>query len=140
MVGFSAKSDRMASNDRSFDVAQTTAPPLAPDQQAIDLTQLARMTLGERSLEQEVLALFDLQAGILIGRMRHEAPNAVAGLAHTITGSARGVGAWNVATAAETVERLACGPDAAALTAAMSRLSAAVAEARTAIAEPLSAR
>jgi hypothetical protein len=57
-----------------------------------------------------------------------------------LTGSARGVGAWNVAAAAETVERLACGPDATALAAAMNRLSAAVAEARTAIAELLRGR
>ena len=140
MVGFSTKSDRAAANDRTFDVAETTAPSLAPDQPAIDLAQLSRMTLGERSLEQEVLALFDLQADILLARMRKAAPNAVAGLTHTLTGSARGVGAWNVAAAAETVERLACGPDAAALTAAINRLSAAVAEARTAIAELLRGR
>jgi hypothetical protein len=140
MVGFSAKSDRMAANDRTFDVAETAAPPLAPDQQAIDLAQLARMTLGERSLEQEVLALFDLQAGILLARMRHETSHAVAGLAHTLTGSARGVGAWTVATAAETVERLASGRDPAPLAAAMSELSAAIVEAKTAIAELLHGR
>src|SRR2546425_11929077 len=106
MVRLSTKTDRAAVNDRAFDVAETAAPPLAPDQPAIDLAQLARMTLGEGSLEQEVLRLFDLQAGILLARMRHAAPNAVAALAHTLTGSARGIGAWNVAAAAEDVEQL----------------------------------
>ena len=93
------------------------------------------MTLGERSLEQEVLALFNMQAGILLARMRHAAPDAVAGLAHTLTGSARGVGAWDVAAAAEKVEQLASGPNAGALDAAVSRLSAAVIDAQAAIAE-----
>ena len=37
---------------------------------AIDLGQLARMTFGDRSLEREVLQLFDRQAAILIERMR----------------------------------------------------------------------
>jgi len=63
-----------------------------------------------------VLALFKLQAGILLARMRHAAPKAVAGLAHTLTGSARGVGAWNVAAAAEKVEQLASAPGAGPLT------------------------
>ena len=37
---------------------------------AIDRRHLARMTLGDRSLEQEVLQLFDRQASLLIERMR----------------------------------------------------------------------
>ncbi len=41
---------------------------------AIDTEHLARMTLGERSLEREVLALFDRQADILLPRIRHGAP------------------------------------------------------------------
>ena len=36
---------------------------------AIDLEHLARMTLGERGLEVEVLALFDRQAAVLLARM-----------------------------------------------------------------------
>jgi hypothetical protein len=140
MVGLSSKSNRAVANDWTFDVAETAAPPLAPDQQAIDLAQLSRMTLGERSLEQEVLALFDLQAGTLLARMGKQPPNAVAALAHTLTGSARGVGAWDVAEAAEAVERLASCHDAAPLTVAMNRLSAAIAEAQMAIAELLRVR
>jgi HPt (histidine-containing phosphotransfer) domain-containing protein len=131
----STRRHRAAADDRGIDIAETAVPPLAPGQHAIDLAQLSRMTLGERSLEQEVLALFNLQAGILLARIRHAAPDAVAGLAHTLTGSARGVGAWDVAAAAEKVEQLASGPDAGALDAAVGRLSAAVIEAQAAIAE-----
>jgi len=140
MVRSSTKSARTAVSERTIEVAETAAPPLAPDRQAIDLAQLSRMTLGERSLEQEVLRLFELQADILLARMRHAERHAVAGLAHTLTGSARGVGAWNVAAAAEAVEQFAAGPDPAPLIAAMSRLSTAIVEAQMAIAELLRGR
>src|SRR5690349_8857859 len=79
-------------------------PPLAPDDRAIDLVHLARTTLGDRALEREVLQLFDRQSSILIARMRGAAPAVVAALAHTLKGSARGIGAWRVAHAAETLE------------------------------------
>jgi HPt (histidine-containing phosphotransfer) domain-containing protein len=80
------------------------APPLAPLEQPIDLAHLARMTLGERSLEREVLQLFDRQAAMLLTRMRQSCPAVVAACAHTLKGSARGIGAWRVASAAEAVE------------------------------------
>jgi len=78
--------------------------PLAGDDQAIDFAHLFRMTLGDHSLEREVLALFDRQAEMLIGRMAGSEPAEVAALAHTLKGSARGIGAFGVATAAESVE------------------------------------
>ena len=65
------------------------------------------MTFGERKLESEVLDIFDCQAGMLVARMANEPPQVVAALAHTLIGSARGVGAWKVAEAAEALERLA---------------------------------
>jgi HPt (histidine-containing phosphotransfer) domain-containing protein len=80
------------------------APPLAPDDRAIDLVHLARTTLGDRALEREVLQLFDRQSGMLIARMRGAPPPVIAALAHTLKGSARGIGAWRVAHAAETLE------------------------------------
>jgi HPt (histidine-containing phosphotransfer) domain-containing protein len=82
-------------------------PCLAPVDQAIDLEHLARMTLGEHTLEREVLMLFDRQAGILLARMWGAAPAAVAAFAHTLKGSARGIGAWRVAEAADAVEATA---------------------------------
>jgi HPt (histidine-containing phosphotransfer) domain-containing protein len=115
------------------------APPLAPEEPAIDLAHLARMTLGDRNLECEVLDLFDRQADMLLARMANEPPRVVAALAHTLAGSARGIGAWKVAEAATTVESLASQPGAITLTRPMNRLVAAVAEARAAIGDMLHA-
>jgi hypothetical protein len=95
------------------------------------------MTLGDAALEREVLQLFDQQAEMLLDRMTKEVPRIVAALAHTMIGSARGVGAWKVAEAAEAVQCLAGQPGPATLTAAMNRLSSAVGETQTAIAERL---
>jgi len=70
----------------------------------LDRAHLECMTRGDRSLEREVLQLFDRQAELLIGRMRVSAPAAVATLAHTLKGSAMGIGAERVARAAEVAE------------------------------------
>jgi len=80
------------------------APPLAPDAQSIDRTHLFRMTLGDHALECEVLRLFDQQAGMLTARMREANPAGIAALAHTLHGSARAIGAWAIARAAEALE------------------------------------
>jgi HPt (histidine-containing phosphotransfer) domain-containing protein len=117
----------------------TVAPPLAPGEPAIDLVHLARMTLGERALERDVLDLFDQQAGMLIARMACETPRVVGALAHTLAGSARGIGAWKVAEAATAVELAASRSGTITLTADMDRLTAAVADARAAIADLLQA-
>jgi len=115
----------------------TVAPPLAPGEPAIDLAHLSRMTLGEHGLERDVLDLFDRQAEMLLARMACEEPRVVGALAHTLAGSARGIGAWKVAEAASAVERAASPSQAITLTGAMDRLAAAVAEARAAIGEIL---
>jgi hypothetical protein len=83
----------------------STMSAAAPVEPAIDLQHLSRMTLGERSLEREVLSLFDRQVEILLPRIRQGAPAAAAALAHTLRGSALGIGAWQVARAAEAVEQ-----------------------------------
>jgi len=121
--------------DRSANVGHAVAPPLAPSAPALDLAHLSRMTLGESALEREVLALFDRQAGMLLARMASEAPRMVAALAHTLAGSASGIGAWKVADAAAAVERAAAEPGAIALTDVMEQLVAAVAEVHAAIGE-----
>jgi hypothetical protein len=131
--------DRAETIDRVAEVVET-APPLVPGSEVIDLGQLSRMTLGETGLEREVLALFDLQAGILLSRMANEPPKSVAGLAHTLTGSARGVGAWKVAEASEVVERFATAGAPTMLADAIGQLNAAVTEARARIATILAAR
>jgi hypothetical protein len=114
--------------------APIDAPPLVPVEAAIDLKHLARMTLGERGLEAEVLTLFDRQAAVLLDHMRQAAPQAIAAFAHTLKGSARGIGAWRVAAAAEAVEIDAGRPDAADVAGAVARLAVAVDEGRTVIA------
>ena len=80
------------------------APPLAPDAQPIDRTHLFRMTLGDHGLECEVLQLFDQHAALLIARMGEANPAGVAVLAHTLHGSARAIGAFAIAHAAEALE------------------------------------
>ena len=69
---------------------------------AIDREHLARMTFGECSLQRELLELFDRQATTLLARLREGAP--AAALAHTLKGSATGIGAWDVARAARALE------------------------------------
>jgi len=112
------------------------APSLAPADRPIDLVHLARTTLGDRSLEREVLQLFDRQSTLLIARMRTAAPGGIANLAHTMKGSALGIGAWRVARAAEALE-LAGGADDVA--GALDQLAAASDEACALIAELLRA-
>jgi HPt (histidine-containing phosphotransfer) domain-containing protein len=114
-----------------------TAPSRASVERPIDLVHLARMTLGDRGLEREVLALFDRQATVLVSRMRAAPAAAVTSVAHTLKGSARGVGAWQVAAAAEAVEVAAAGEG--DLSAAINRLAAVAEEARAVIAELLRA-
>ncbi len=121
--------------EASRTVDSTDAPSLTPDDRPIDLVHLARTTLGDRSLEREVLQLFDRQSTLLIERMRAAAPGTVGPLAHTMKGSARGIGAWRVARAAEAVERA----EGAAAAPALETLAAATDEARAVIADLLKA-
>jgi HPt (histidine-containing phosphotransfer) domain-containing protein len=114
------------------------APALAPGASAIDRRHLARMTFGDRSLERELLQLFTRQATLLISRMREGEPAAIAGLAHTLKGSAAGIGAGSVAAAAQAVE-LAAGTDALECQIAIERLSVALEEACAVIGEVLAA-
>ncbi len=131
------KVDRAA--DQRGDVDHAVAPPLAPSEPVLDLAHLSRMTLGESGLEREVLDMFDRQADALLARMASEEPRMLAELAHTLAGSASGIGAWKVAEAATAVERAASEPGAVALTGVMDHLVTAVAEVQAAIGELLRA-
>ena len=79
----------------------------ALDAAVLDRNHLARMTFGDRSLEREVLQLFDRQSELLLERMRTSEPAAIATLAHTLKGSSVGIGAKRVASAAAEVEATA---------------------------------
>jgi HPt (histidine-containing phosphotransfer) domain-containing protein len=115
------------------------SPPLSPAERPIDLEHLSRMTMGERELEHEVLRLFDRQADMLLVKMQDAAPATVAAYAHTLKGSARGIGAWSVAQAAYGVETAVLTPAPAELARALAKLTLAVGEARLAIADLLRA-
>ena len=115
--------------------ADDTATATAAEPAGIDFAHLARMTLGDASLEAEVLRLFERQAVVLLAHMRDASPAAAAAFAHTLKGSARGIGAWELAAAAEAVERSAERVSASAR--AVARLAAAVEAARAGIARRL---
>ena len=79
------------------------SPPLAPDDGPIDVAHLARMTLGDASLEREVLAMFAGQATRLVAALT-ALPDEAEAAAHTLKGSARSIGAFRVADCAEALE------------------------------------
>jgi len=73
----------------------------------LDEQHLRRMTLGDQSLEREVLHVFARQITLMLKRIAHAEPAQAAAAAHTLKGSARGLGAWRVADAAERLEEAA---------------------------------
>jgi HPt (histidine-containing phosphotransfer) domain-containing protein len=89
-----------------LNVIETAPQPSARGLSPIDRAHLARFTFGNTDLELEVLALFAQQApetlAILEGA---DTPKTWRYAAHTLKGSARAVGAWEVAAAAESAER-----------------------------------
>jgi HPt (histidine-containing phosphotransfer) domain-containing protein len=111
-------------------VAWMPSPPLVPDDDPIDIEHLRRMTLGDASLEREVLAMFAAQAVGLVGALA-SLPADAGALAHTLKGSARAIGAFCVGDAAASLEALIrSGGDPAG---ALAELNEAVARARAAI-------
>ena len=73
----------------------------------VDLVHLARYTMGNRNLEREVLRLFCCQAELYVERLRDASDaHAWEEAAHTLKGSARGIGAWDVADTTERAEGL----------------------------------
>ena len=82
---------------------RTSPPPLAPRKTPIDLDHLTRMTLDDAGLKREVLAIFLKQTGELLESLAARLGEGAA-LAHTLKGSARAIGAFAVAKAAEALE------------------------------------
>jgi HPt (histidine-containing phosphotransfer) domain-containing protein len=88
-------------------VAQAISPEHATPKTSgvLDLAHLVRQTLGDSALEREILQLFMRQSTTLLQGIEHPSSHErqlVA--AHTLKGSARAVGAWRVAEAAQRVE------------------------------------
>lgn len=76
----------------------------AAPKRPIDLTHLARQTLGDRDLEREVLGMFLHQIGEIGEKLSRSVGEERKRLAHQLKGSARGVGAFALADCAEKVE------------------------------------
>lgn len=104
----------------------------------IDEDHLARMTLGDEILEREVLEIFARQTTLILARIAGLDGARLAAAAHTLKGSASGLGAWRLAKAAERVEQAAAGQD--DFSAAVVAFEAAAAEVRTTIEARLSKR
>jgi HPt (histidine-containing phosphotransfer) domain-containing protein len=71
----------------------------------VDLQHLSRQTLGDRSLEQEVLQLFMQQAVSVRDQIGRCAMAERLQLAHALKGSARGVGAFAIADCVADIEK-----------------------------------
>lgn len=104
----------------------------------IDGEHLARMTLGDRQLEREVLQIFVRQTAMMLGRIGGGDAVLAATAAHALKGSARGIGAWRVAQAAESLERASDEGSDEKLAEAVAELRAATLEASAAIGARLS--
>jgi len=103
-------------------------------QTAIDLVYLARQTGGDHELERELLTLFSQQC-VRHLRTIHAGSDAQTRMdaAHTLKGAARAIGAWQVADAADAIEKQIAEPDPRRAESAMDELALAAAEARAAI-------
>lgn len=106
------------------------SPPLVPDHSVIDLDHLRRMTLGDAALEREVLQMFKTQSADLLARLE-AMPADSAALAHTLKGSSRAIGAFDLSDAAQVLE--AALKARSGVAAAMGTLASAVNEAHAAI-------
>lgn len=70
----------------------------------IDMVHLARQTMGDRGLEQEVLHLFAQQAVTVRKQISGASPAERIRLAHGLKGSAKGVGAFAIADCVAALE------------------------------------
>ena len=85
---------------------RVTSRPCASASNPVDLVHLSRQSLGDRSLENEILRLFHNQSKFYMDRLENATTAEERKMAaHTVVGSARGLGAWKVASEAELVEQ-----------------------------------
>ncbi len=111
---------------------QFSKPEIGP----IDMEHLLHYTMGDEALAREVLGLFCTQGRIYLEQLcATQDPQERKSAAHTLKGSARGVGAHHVANLSETLEELAAAPDEAAWTSALGSLKTVFDEAAAHVAE-----
>ncbi len=103
---------------------ENNIPTCASAGNPVDLVHLSKQSLGDRSLELEILSLFVSQSKLYIDRMENASTLDERKMAvHTILGSARGLGAWRVAAQAELIQQQC------AMNASLDAIKAAVEEA-----------
>ncbi|MFA5949650.1 MAG: Hpt domain-containing protein [Hyphomicrobium sp.] len=104
-------------NGRNHDRQQgdPQASPALAATDPIDRAHLARYTLGNSSLEHEILGLFVAQLPLTVESLRFaETDRQWQVAAHTLKGSAQAVGAWKVARLAHQAEKICTIEDRAA--------------------------
>ena len=79
-------------------------PSQASRRRPVDLAYLARQTMGDRAVEEEVLAIFAHQAVAVRDRFASADRGERLYLAHSLKGSARNIGAFALAKCAEEIE------------------------------------
>lgn len=85
--------------------AAGAARPGQDGHRPIDMVHLAKQTLGDQGLEQEVLRLFDQMARTYLERLRSSADvEQMLRHLHTLKGAAAGVGAARIAELARAAE------------------------------------
>jgi len=137
-----AKSADQLAMKRDPEASRAAASPAAPlaGGPVLDLVHLSRQTLGDADLERELLTLFEGQSRQFANRLGAPARPGEGkwrgDLAHTLAGSARAIGAFEVARAAQCYEDAARAEAPEAET-HWARLDAAIAAARASIAELL---
>lgn len=99
----------------------------------IDDEHLERTTLGDRRLEREVLQIFVRQSAMILERISGGQTGVLGTAAHTLIGSASGIGAWRVAAAAEKLEHASRQGNGEEISEAIADLKAASLEATAAI-------
>jgi HPt (histidine-containing phosphotransfer) domain-containing protein len=118
-----------------------TEPEREQESRPVDLDHLARYTLGERALEREVLELFCSQSVLYLEQLRAAMSDRDwKHAAHSLKGSARAVGAWRAAQAAERAEALQGDVLAQFRAARVEEIEASLREAEAYIASVLKAR
>ncbi|MEM9279169.1 MAG: Hpt domain-containing protein [Pseudomonadota bacterium] len=75
----------------------------------LDLVHLSSVTMGDRTLEKEILSMFAAQIPGYLKLVREaNQPSDVRKAAHTIKGSARSIGAFRLAELAKACEEKEC--------------------------------
>lgn len=91
-------------SDIAFSMPGGEAAPVSDASRPIDMEHLARQTMEDRALEQEVLTLF-IQQALGVAKKLPSADKAERlMLLHGLKGSARGVGAFAIAECASEIE------------------------------------